>query len=379
MPLPPDTDAVIGRLLMVGVRGASLEDPRLFADLEACRAAKVKGVVLFDVDLPAAHALEGQGVVRDEARRRATRNIESPEQVRTLCEVVREALGDDALVAVDQEGGRVARLKPERGFEAHPSAEDFGRLDADGRVRAARALARTVAGAGLDVNFAPCVDVAVDPASPVIAGLGRSFSADARLVTACAAAVIDAHHELGVATCLKHFPGHGSAEGDTHAGFVDITRTFDARRELTPFELLLRLPPPGARAGMVMSGHLFHAGLDPEHPASLSRAVTTGLLRDKLGFQGAVVVDSLDMGAITARYGPEEALVLALNAGADVLLDCNNAPGPARACPAPAMAEAVRRALVDGRIEGGVERLRASAARVGRVGRQQRPSPRAEC
>jgi beta-glucosidase-like glycosyl hydrolase len=120
-----------------------------------------------------------------------------------------------------------------------------------------------------------------------------------------------------------------------------------------------------------MTGHLVHSGIDRDHPASLSRAWTTGVLRERLGFEGVVVVDSLDMGAVAARYAPDEALALAVHAGADLLMDCNNAPARegerARPCPAPAMAEALRRALREGRIEGGLDRLEASAQRIRRA------------
>lgn len=379
MPLSRDIDDVIGRMLMVGVRGASLEDPQLHEDLAACREARAKGVILFDVDLPTASALERQGLGRAEARRRAARNIRAPAQTAALCETIREALGDDVLIAVDQEGGRVARLSPERGFDEGPTPEAFGGMDSDGRVRAARELARQVARAGFNLDFAPCVDVGLNRESPIIARLGRAFSSDERLVTACAATVIDALHEVGVGACLKHFPGHGSALDDSHDGLPDITACWDARRELFPYELLLRLPPEDARAGFVMTGHLFHREVDSGHPASLSRAWTTGVLRERLGFQGVVVVDSLDMGAIAGRYSPEDALVLAVNAGADLLLDCNNAPSlegrGARRCPAPEMARALRRALEAGRLEGGPDRLDASAERIARSRRPPGEAP----
>lgn len=359
----PTIDEVIGRMIMVGVRGATVADASLHADLEACREAHVGGIILFDVDLPTAAALAQAGVAHESALARAPRNIVSPEQTRTLCATLREALRDDVLIAVDQEGGAVARLAEHRGFGPSMAAADFARLDADGRTIAARRLARQTASAGFGLNFAPCVDLATNPDSAIIAGKGRAFSDDPRLVAACAACVVDAHHELGVSACLKHFPGHGSAAGDTHEGFVDITHTHTPA-ELLPYEWLLGLPPAEARVEVVMTGHLFDARVDPDHPASLSHAHTTGALRRRLRFEGVVVVDSLDMAAVTARYAPDEAVVLALNAGADVLLDCNNGWGPARACPAPTVAEAVRRALRDGRIEGGEHRLRDSWRRI---------------
>lgn len=376
---------------MVGVRGAAPNDPLLRADLEACREARCRAVILFDVDAATLAARLGAGEAREAAIAASARNILSPAQTRALASHIREALGADpgggsrsgsgggAILSVDQEGGEVARLSLRRGFACSLSAETVGALGADAMRAEAAAQARMVAEAGFNLNFAPCVDVAVNPANPIIAGKRRAYSADPARVTACAEEVLVAHARAGVASCLKHFPGHGSSEGDSHQGFTDITRTWREDAELAPYRALLSHgrrgagPPPSV---FVMTGHVFHEGLDAALPASLSRAVTTGLLRERLGFTGPVVTDSLDMRAITDRFGAAEACVLATNAGADLLLDANNMPpppdlspdsppdSPARPCPAPMMAEAIARALRDGRIDGGVDRLRASAARI---------------
>ncbi len=375
VPAAPDNDTAsqIGRLLMVGVRGAAPDDPLLRADLAACREARCRAVILFDAHAPTLAPLLGAGVPRDEALSRSPRNILSPAQTRELTAHIREALGAGTIVAVDQEGGEVARLAPRRGFPCTLSAEAVGALPADARVTEHDALARTVAAAGFNLNFAPCVDVAVNPANPIIAGKRRAFSGDPALVAACAAESLGAHRRASVCACLKHFPGHGSSAADSHLGFTDITATWREDAELTPYRALFaQFAGAGARAHaapFVMTGHLFHARLDPDHPASLSRAVTTGLLREALGFRAAVVTDSLDMRAIAQRYSPEEACVLAHNAGADLLLDANNMPpatGAAheRPCPAPAMHEAIARALRDGRIPGGLDCIRESAARI---------------
>ena len=353
---------VIGRMLMVGVRGASADDPLLRADLEACRAARCRAVILFDVDLSSFSARTARGEPRETALAQATRNIISPGQTRDLCRHIAAALGPGTIIAVDQEGGEVARLHRRRGFACTLSAEAFAALD-DARRRAeAAALAGLVADAGCTLNLAPCVDVAVNPANPIIAGKRRAFAADPAVVADCAALVVEAHLASGVAACLKHFPGHGSSSADSHHGFTDITATHRAEIEIEPYHRLLARFR--GRRLAVMTGHLHHAAIDPDHPSSLSRAHTMGVLRERLGFAGPVIVDSLDMGAVTRRYAPAEAITLAINAGADVMLDCANAPGPVRVCPAPAMHEAIARAVTDGRIEGGLDRLRESAARI---------------
>lgn len=351
-------DAVIGLMLMTGFRGSSPDDPELPADLSALADAKVGGVILFDVHLPALVAGDSQ---------RTYRNIDSPGQLAALCGFLRERLGQRLMIAVDQEGGHVARLNPRHGFPPTVSAERYARMSDPDRADAADALARMVRDAGCDVNFAPCADAVVNPDSPIIAGKGRSFGVNAATIARLAGEMIEAHARLGVVTCLKHFPGHGSAAGDTHAGFVDVTRTWRDDPELEVYRRLLG--SLDRRTSCVMTAHVVHADIDPEHPASLSPAHTSGLLRGRLGFDGVVVTDSLDMGAVTRRYAPDDAAILAVNAGADILLDGFNAPGPPVEHPAPRMHRAVARALRDGRIVGGESRLRESAARILRLRR----------
>jgi beta-N-acetylhexosaminidase len=354
-------------MLMVGVRGR-VGDVVFERDLAACAAAKVGGVILFDVHLPEFVRRLAAGDDDAAARLSAARNVASPGQTAALSAAIRARLGNHAMVSVDQEGGRVARFGPARGFRPTPSPAEFAAMDAALRDDAAASLARVVRDAGADVNFTPCIDAAVNPDNPIIAGKQRSFGINIDDVAACAESVIRAHAAAGVVTCLKHFPGHGSSVGDTHAGFVDVTSTWRADPELAVYQRLVpRIDP---RDTMVMTGHLFHAGIDRDHPASLSHAHTTGLLRGVLGFSGVVVTDSLDMGAVTQRYGMAEALVLAVNAGADILLDgFNGVPADAphegeTDHPAPRMHEAILKALRDGGIHGGEARLRESARRI---------------
>lgn len=341
--MPDDTAQLIGRLLMVGVRGDEPGSALLDADLDACEAAQCRGVILFDRDLPS----------------RSTRNIVNPEQTRNLVAELRRRLGGtDLFVAIDQEGGAVERLTPDRGFRGTPPAAEVATLPPDEQGRIAREQAQQLAGLGVNCNFAPCVDLARNPDSHIIAGKGRAYSHDPTVVIACARRVLAAHKTAGVLACLKHFPGHGAAAGDTHLGLVDISLEARPDLELAPYHWLKRDAP------MVMIGHLIDRFIDPDLPASLSPKHTSDLLRTRIGYRGVIIVDSLDMRAIADRWGLAEACILALNAGADILLDCNNAPGPERECPAPTMAAAIREALDAGRIAGGVERLRESAERI---------------
>lgn len=298
----PDLETMIGQMLMVGFRGQSItpEDP-IFQDLAEGR---VCGVILFDRDL-----ITGS----------RERNIASPEQLRRLTGQIRAAAGRPIFIAVDMEGGKVQRLKERHGFQAFPSAEELGRgSPAETRAEAAR-MGRELAEMGLNLDMAPVVDLNLNPDNPVIGKLGRSFGPDPEQVAAQAGAFIQGLAEHGVLACCKHFPGHGSSQADSHLGLTDVTDAW-RRSELEPYRLLIArgLTP------MIMTAHIFNARLDPERPATLSKAVISGLLRGELGFDGVVVSDDMQMKAVTEAYGLEEAVALAVNAGVDVLLFGNN-------------------------------------------------------
>lgn len=339
-----DLDSVIGRCLMVGIRGARPGDAVVEADLAACRAAHARGVILFDVDLPT----------------RGQRNIESPAQARELIAHIKATLGEGTIVAIDQEGGRVARLKPERGFRASRSAAELGALGAADRRAECDAEAAQLADLGIDLNFAPCVDLGDRAENPIITRLGRALGAEPGDVAARARDVVEAHLNAGVVPCLKHFPGHGSTVVDSHLDLPDITLTWNPYRDLNPFRVMAAAFPRVP----IMTGHLLHRFTDAEHPASLSRAMASDLLRGACGFGGVIVTDSIDMGAITRRWTAHEAGVLAMCAGADLVLHGFNSreQSPDAAHPAPAMAAAIRAAVESGGLE--MESLRASAARV---------------
>jgi len=293
----------VGQLLMVGFRGLQA-GPRS-AILRAVEAGLVGGVVLFDTDA---------------ALRRDWRNIASPAQLRKLIASLQRAAPLPLLVAVDQEGGRVARLRRRHGFSEAPSARSLGEADdPDATAKAAAATAAMLAEAGCNLNFAPVVDLDSFPDNPVIGRLGRSFGADPLRVVRHARAVVVAHRRFGVACCLKHFPGHGSSRGDSHLGFTDVSDTW-RQDEIEPYRALIA----EGLADAVMSAHVFNRHLDPELPASLSPAVLGGLLRRELGFAGALFSDDLDMRAVSGRFTRRQALELALNAGNDVLLVGNN-------------------------------------------------------
>jgi beta-N-acetylhexosaminidase len=303
----PDLRARIAQMLLVGFRGLAVEDAaNTVADITE---RSLGGVVLFSFDTPTGSRV---------------RNVASPEQLRALTDGLRAAAvespaGMPLLVAIDEEGGQVARLGPDHGFPATRSAADLGALDdADVTRQAGRDIADTLAAAGIDTNLAPVVDLDLNPANPIIGALDRSFSADPEVVVRQASAFVEGHREAGVRTCLKHFPGHGSAAGDTHQGVVDVTDVW-SRMELEPFR---RLADAGL-ADAILTAHVFNATLDPSHPATLSRATIGGILRAEIGYDGVVVSDDMQMGAIRDAFGYPEAVELAINAGVDILTIAN--------------------------------------------------------
>jgi beta-N-acetylhexosaminidase len=261
---------------------------------------------------------------RDQPTGDPVRNIVSPQQLAALTAALQSAAGESEaalplIVAVDEEGGMVARLDPAHGFPDTESAAELGdRNDADHTRAAGRRIATTLRDAGVNLNLAPVVDLDVNPDNPIIGALDRSFGADPELVVRQARAFVRGHQQVGVLTALKHFPGHGSSTGDSHLGVVDVSDTWSAV-ELQPYRQLI----PAGLADSILTAHVFNAQLDPEHPATLSNATVNGLLRGELGYDGVVISDDMQMGAIRQAYGYPDAVRLALLAGVDMLTIAN--------------------------------------------------------
>jgi len=296
-------DFKIGQMLMLGFRGTSATPGSIIVSY--LRNLHLGGVILFDFDV---------------AKREYGRNILSPTQLADLTEALQLEAPYPLLIAVDQEGGTVARLKPNAGFPPHVSHAWLGEQD-DVETTAAQAdlLARSLAVVGLNVNFSPVLDLNLNPENPVIGALGRSFGADPELVARHAIIMLESMREQGVLGAIKHFPGHGSSKEDSHKGFVDVSDTW-TRKELKPFQLVLE----SGVCDIVMTAHIFNSNLDPVWPATLSRSTIEDVLRRQLGFRGVVISDDMMMRAITDHYGLETAIKQAVNAGVDILLFANN-------------------------------------------------------
>jgi beta-N-acetylhexosaminidase len=252
-------------------------------------------------------------------------NVKSLDSVRRMNRLFREASPDLApFITLDQEGGLVERLTRDVGFKELPSAADVAKANSPAQAEKLYApMAAQIADLGFTVNFGPVADLALNPGNQVIVRYGRAYGADPGTVVSYDQAFIDAHHAAGVVTSLKHFPGHGSSTADSHEGFVDITRSWKPT-ELEPYRQLIA----SGYADMVMAGHLYHADYDPsgeELPSSLSPAWLNGVLRGELGFDGVVISDDLEMGAVRDHFPLRERIVRAVKAGVDILLFSNTA------------------------------------------------------
>jgi beta-N-acetylhexosaminidase len=316
-----DLARAAARLLTVGFAGKTVD-----AELARLLAAGVGGAVLF------------------------SRNVGEPGEVAELTAELKRQAGEPLVVAVDQEGGSVARLRA--GFTPLPA---FRALGDAGDPELARAVGRVVGAelraVGIDWNFAPVLDVDTNPANPVIGArsLGRDPERVAELGTAFARGLLDA----GVAPCGKHFPGHGDTHQDSHHELPRLPHPLERldRVELVPFARAVAAGLPA-----LMTAHIVFEAIDREQPASLSPRVLGELLRGRLGFAGVVVTDDLDMRAIADHYAIEDVAVRALDAGVDALLVCQNPELAWRAI------DAIVRAVQSGRLSEAT--LRAATSRL---------------
>lgn len=298
--LPAELRDRAGQMMMVGFRGLTPLEAQ--PTIRHLAEGSVGAVVLFDVDAETA----------------GPRNVQSPEQLRTLVSSVKAAGEIPALVCVDAEGGFYHRLKERYGFPStSPAAEMGERDDLAFTHRAAGVVADTLADMGIDLNLAPVVDL-LNPANLTVSARRRSFSSDPARATAHAREFIMAHHERGVLAAPKHFPGMGGLlrpylpdRGEFMEGWT--------MAELEPYRAL-------AAEGLldaVLAARVSHPELDPVYPSCLSRTIVEGVLRDQLGFGGVVISDAMEMLAIWDVYGFERGTILAVNAGVDMLLYCN--------------------------------------------------------
>ena len=287
----------VGQLLMIGIQGTELDADSRFMLSEY----HIGGIILFD------------------------RNMKSQEQVRALNDSLQKNASDTGLplfLAIDEEGGAVARMK--EAFPPPPAAAEIGRTgDPQAAYRYAVDTAHGLKAMGFNLNFAPVADLG--------ATYGRSYANDAATATKFVAAALEGHSDAGLLATIKHFPGLGRGESDTHEDTVTVhadRATLEAS-DLVPFREMIgkrnaAKNAKGAGGWFVMATHTMYPALDAKNPASLSPAILQGLLREELSYDGVIVTDDLEMGAISRHYGFDRAGVEAILAGADLVLVCHD-------------------------------------------------------
>jgi beta-N-acetylhexosaminidase len=306
----------IGQLLIIGIRGKTLTQD----EAEFIIKNNIGGVILF------------------------ARNIESPKQVHELCthiQSLRHKMRDKTplFISVDQEGGRVARLKTAP-FVHWPALAHLGKLDSTSvAFKFALNMGQELKAVGINLDFAPCVDVLSNPENTAIGD--RALSGDPEVVAKLASALVRGYIKSGIIPCAKHFPGHGNTMVDSHDELPVENISPERLREveLVPFKKVFR-----ARLDMVMTAHIKFPQIDPEYPATMSPIFIKKILREELRFKNVVITDDLGMGALAKNYSVEEIPVKILSAGCDLLLYCNKFDEPQIAL------ESIQKALKDGQL-----------------------------
>lgn len=293
-----DLHAMIGQMLMFGMRGQSLAEDTEIKNMLA--EGKAGGIILFYT--------HGNIVPY---------NLANKSQIQKLIAELKSASKYPLFVAVDQEGGKVQRLSSKNGFTDYPTAYSLGKKDDENTYQVAKKIAMELKECGFNVNFAPSVDLH-NPNSPAIGAKERAFHETALETINHAYAYAKAMKKNGVVPALKHFPGHGNALKDTHKGFTDITATWQ-EKELLPYAKFI----DKEYDGMIMVAHVYHKHLDSV-PASLSYNAVTKLLRERLKFSGVVITDDMQMGAVVNHYSLKDSIYRAITAGNDILLFSNN-------------------------------------------------------
>lgn len=312
----PSLREKIGQMLVLGFDGTEINDQSRI--VKAIEQDNIGGVILFD---------------HNDSKKNFDKNISSKAQVTKLNQDLQFITEQSnlkhkrpqlpLLISVDYEGGHVSRLNERYGFPPTLSAAEVGKGGIKTAEREAAAMAKNLKEAHFNLDFAPDLDVNVNPENPVIGKKERSFSNNPYQVLKFASIYTHYFLQQRIQCAYKHFPGHGSSTKDSHLGFVDTTDTW-IPYELIPFQKLIE---SREACGMIMTAHTINRQLDPSGlPTTLSHKILTHLLRQELHFKGVVITDDLQMKAISDNYGLEKAVVLAINAGADMLLFGNNLP-----------------------------------------------------
>jgi len=294
-----DIKKLIGNMFMVGFFGTHIdENSQIVKDIKEYHLG---GVILFN---------------KNPTNSKKAKNIKYRNQLKSLTFALQKESDYKLLIAVDQEGGRVQRLSPKNGFsQKYKSASSMVKKSDRYIKNEYSKMAKELKSVGINFNLAPVVDLAINPKNRVIVKLGRSFGKMPEDVVKYSTIFIKEMANKNILTSLKHFPGHGSSLGDTHKGFVDITKTWQDR-ELEPYQELI----DSNMVDSIMVAHVINGVIDKKYPSSLSKKTITNLLRGQFLFNGVVISDDLQMRAISKHYSLKDTIKLSINAGVDILL-----------------------------------------------------------
>jgi beta-N-acetylhexosaminidase len=296
-------EQLVGQLIIAGFRGTEASPNSSIA--KYIQEYNLAGVILYDEDVK----IGGLG----------SRNIQSPEQLKNLTGQLQSFSTDGLLISIDQEGGSVDRLKLEYGFPETPSWNHMGHRDNDLMTKQfSQSIASTLSDCGINLNFAPVMDLHYGEET-VIGKTGRAHSPHPKSVVQHCRIFVQSMKENQVISCGKHFPGQGSASGDTHKGLTDISDSWTVK-DLLPFDEMIQSDD----LDMIMVSHTFDSKMDLNYPSSLSRKIITNMLRNDMGFDGVVICDDPSMNAISDHYDLDESFELMLNAGIDLFCLGNN-------------------------------------------------------
>ncbi len=319
----------IGQMFVIGCSERTWNESSVIA--QSIRENQPGGIIFFNSEYDKeSHELHSRNIVSSEQLLDFTTNLHGYwDKVAYKGESVPKL---PLMVVADVEGGLVDRLPGAQGFKKPSlSAQALGCYNnAEFTLQYARQIVDCLVQHRINTNFAPVVDLNINPINPVIGGKGRSFSSDPAVVIAHAEQFITAHRERHVLTAIKHYPGHGSSTGDTHEGYTDITSTWH-ESELLPFKALIQ----SGYDEIVMTAHVVNGRLDPSKirdkdgketlvPMTFSRRMVTDILKNQWGFKGVVMTDDLSMGAIADHYKLDEALLHAIEAGVDMFILANH-------------------------------------------------------
>ena len=296
---------MISKMVILGFNGENVgQNDEIYKDIKS----GLGGVILFD---------------KDPNDKQKVKNVRNKEQLKKLTSQLQSISKQKLLISIDQEGGIVQRLKKEDGFVDTLRASEVALKGESFAKQTYKLLANDLKESGINTDFAPVVDLAINKENKVIVTRGRSFGQSSNEVIKYSSIFVEELKKQNIISVLKHFPGHGSSLGDSHLGFVDITNTWN-EKELEPYKYFIK----NNKVDMIMTAHVYNKNLDATNPATLSYNINTKLLRNKLGFEGVLVSDDLQMYAISKHYDLKQTLTLSINSGVNMLLFANQLAKP---------------------------------------------------